>query len=104
MAGSGRRVGARKTGILHPGWKAALESDAYGDQNASTIFVAMATKLYMEWDTLSKERGLKKFASKIIVVDVLLYGHTARQLIAYFRTFLDVLKHHRDTLRLKKCK
>ena len=58
----------------------------------------------MELDTLAKERGLKFFASKIIFGDVLLYGHTARHLLYYFRTVLSVLKRHRATLKLKKCK
>ena len=61
-------------------------------------------KLQMKWETLSKERGLKNVASKIIVDDVLLYGRTAEQIIGYFRTVLDVLKHHRTTLKLKKLK
>ena len=30
--------------------------------NSAPIFVAMMMKLQMEWDTLSKERGLKLFA------------------------------------------
>ena len=58
----------------------------------------------MEWDTLAKEHVLKNVASKIIVDDVLLYGRTSRQILDYFRTVLDVLKHHRATLKLKKCK
>ena len=58
----------------------------------------------MEWDTLAKEHVLKNVASKIIVDDVLLYGRTSRQLLDYFRTVLDVLKHHRATLKLKKGK
>ena len=36
--------------------------------------------------------------------ELLLYGSTAEQILAYFRTVLDVLKHHHDTLKLKKCK
>ena len=44
------------------------------------------------------------FASKIIVDCVLLYRRTAEQLLTYFRTVLDVLKHHRATLKVKKCK
>ena len=47
---------------------------------------------------------MKNFASKIIVDDVLLYGRTDRQLLDYLRTVLDVLKHQRDILKLKKCK
>ena len=75
-----------------------------GDLNADPEFVAMTMKLHMEWGTLAKERGLKIVASKIIFGDVLLYRRTSRQLLDYFRTVLDVLKHHWDTLKLKKCK
>ena len=75
-----------------------------GALNAAPTFVAMMIKPYMEWSTLAKERGLKFFASKIIVDDMLLYGRTAEQLLDYFRIFLDVLKHHRSTLKLEKRK
>ena len=47
------------------------------------------------------ERGLKNVASKVIVDEVLLYGRTTEQLICYFRTVLDVLKHHITTLKLE---
>ena len=73
-----------------------------GALNAAPTFVAMMMKLHMEWDTLTKEHGLKFFASKIILDGVLLYGRTARQILAYFRTVVGVLKHHRTTLKLKK--
>ena len=72
-----------------------------GTLDAAPIFVAMIMKLRMEWYTLSKERGLKKISSNIIVDDVLLYGHTSGQNLAYFRTVLDFLKHHSATLKLK---
>ena len=45
---------------------------------------------------------MKNIASKIIVDDVLLYGHIDAQLLVYFITVLYVLKHHRVTLKLKK--
>ena len=61
-------------------------------------------KLQIEWYKLSKERGLKNVSSKIIFNDVLLYGLTSSQLLAYFRTVLDFLRHHRALLKLKKCK
>ena len=51
-----------------------------------------------------KRMWFKAVASIIIIDDVLLYGYTAEQLLAYFRTVLDVLKHHHATLKLKKCK
>ena len=75
-----------------------------GALNTAPTFVAMVMKLQMEWYTLSKERGLKNVASKIIVDDLLLYGRTAKQLLDYFRTVLDVLKRHRITLKPKNCK
>ena len=70
--------------------------------NSAPIFVAMMMKLDMEWDTLAKERGLKNILSKIIVDDVLLYGRPAEHILACFSTFLDVVKHHYDTLKLKR--
>ena len=35
-----------------------------GEFNAATKFVAMTSKLQNDWDTLSKERGMKNLASK----------------------------------------
>ena len=52
----------------------------------------------IEWDALVKDCGLKNVASKIMLTDVLLHGRTAKKILAYSRTVLDVLKHHRDTL------
>ena len=75
-----------------------------GALNAALKFVAMMMKLKIEWDTLSKERGSKNVASEIIVDRLLLYGRSANQLLDYFITVLDFLKHHRATLKLKKCK
>ena len=73
-----------------------------GSLNSDPTFVAMMMKIQMKWDTLVKEHGLNVFASKIIVDDVLLYGRTSEQLLAYFRTVLDFIKHHHATLKLKK--
>ena len=75
-----------------------------GALNADPTFVAIMTKLKMEWETLYKEHGFKNISSKSIDDDVLLYGRTYKQLLAYFRTVLDSLKHHHATLKLKKCK
>ena len=72
-----------------------------GALNAAPTFLSTMMKLHMEWDTLAKERGLTNVASKIIVDGVLLYGRTSRQLLDYFITVLDVLKHHLSTLKLK---
>ena len=75
-----------------------------GSLNTDPKFVAMMMKLKMEWDTLAKECGLKNILSEIIVDDVLLYGRTAKHLIAYSITVLEVLKHDHATLKLKRCK
>ena len=64
-----------------------------GALNEAPIFLAMGMKLQMEWGTLSKERGLKNVASKIIVDDMLLYGCTADQIRDYFGIVMYVLKH-----------
>ena len=62
------------------------------------------TNLQMEWDTLATERGLKNVSSKIIIGDVLLYGHIAEQILDYFRTVMDLLKHHHAKLKIKNWK
>jgi len=72
--------------------------------NSASTFVAMMTKLQKQWDTLAMDRGLSGISSKVIVDDVLLYGFTAGQLLKYFRAMLDILKHHRAMINLKKCK
>ena len=41
-------------------------------------------------------------ASNIGYGDMLVYGRTSEHLLAYFRTVLDVLKHHYYTLNTKK--
>ena len=51
--------------------------------------------------TLSKERELEIFASKIIVDDVLLCELKEKQLLEYFIIVLNVLKHHCATLKIK---
>ena len=77
LTSSGRRGVTWKTGIINPVFKSMVESDSY---------------------------GVPKCTSKIIVDDVLLYGLSAKQLLAYFGTVLDVLKYHRATLKLKRWK
>ena len=62
-----------------------------GDLNSDPILLAMMTKLQMEWETQANERGLKNVVSKIIIHDVLLYGCTAKHILAYFRTVLNIL-------------
>ena len=71
-----------------------------GELNTASTFVAILMKLQMEWDTLAMERGLKNIASKITVEYMLLFGSTANQLLAYFGTVLDVLKHDCTTIKM----
>ena len=52
----------------------------------------------------SQRTWFKIVASKIIFGDMLLYGCTARQILAYCISVLGVLKPHSATLKLKKCK
>ena len=52
------------------------------------------------WHT-SQITWFENVASKIIVDDVLLHGRTAGQILDYFKTVLDVLKHHCATLNMK---
>ena len=52
----------------------------------------------------AKEYGSKNVASNFFVDDMLYYGQIAKQLLEYFRTVVDVMKHHQNTLKLKKCK
>ena len=91
MASSGRRRGAQNTGILQPGHKAVVESDAYGGPKCSSKIC-------------SNDDEATTVASKIIVDDVLLYGRVAGHILAYFRTVLDILKYHCAILKLKKFK
>ena len=70
--------------------------------NPAPTFAAIMMKLQMEWDILAKESGLKFFASKIVVDDVLLYGLSEKHILAYSITVLDVLKHYRATLKMRK--
>ena len=58
-----------------------------GSSNSAPTFLAMTMKLQKKWDTLSKERDLKYVPSKIIVNDLLLYGHTAENILGYFEQF-----------------
>ena len=75
-----------------------------GALNSDSTFLEIMMKIQMKWYRLAKQRGLKHFASENIVDDVLLYGRTAEQMLDYFRTVLDVLKHRCATLKLKNCK
>ena len=51
----------------------------------------------------SQIMSFEKCRITIIVDDVLLYGCTAGQLLSYFITVIDVIKHHCATLKLKRC-
>eukprot|EP00957_Ditylum_brightwellii_P146960 11188725-Ditylum_brightwellii.AAC.1 len=64
----------------------------------------MMVQLQKKWNKLAAKRGIKHCASKVIVNDVLVYGREKQELLGYFRAVLDVLKHHRATVNLRKCK
>ena len=74
-----------------------------GFLNSHAIFVAMMATMQAEWEQKAAARGLKNVGSKIIVDDVLLYAPTIEDSLAYFRIILEVLQHHRVTIKLKKC-
>ena len=75
-----------------------------GALNSASTFVAMMMELQREWEALAAERGIKDCGSKVIVDDVLVYGRDQEQLLNYFQAVLDILKHYRATINLKKCK
>ena len=81
-----------------------MEGYANGALNSASTFVAMMMELQKEWETLALERGIKDCGSKVIVDDVLVYGRDQEQLLKYFQAVLDILKHYRATINLKKCK
>ena len=94
----------RKTGIIHPRLKSVVESNAcWGVKFSSWIFVNdyEATKGMVH---LCKGAQAQKLRFKNIVDSIFVYRSTSDQLLSYFRTVLDVLKHHRDTLNMKECK
>ena len=74
-----------------------------GALNEAPTFVEIMMKPKNEFNTLAKERRLK-MSHKNIADDVLLYGRTVKQILTYFKTLLNVLKHHHATLKLKRCK
>ena len=72
-----------------------MEGNSYGIPKSSSKICSNDDEATNVMDSL------KHFSSKLIVDDVLLYWHTAKQLLEYFRTVLGVLKQHQDTLKLK---
>ena len=101
MESSVRRGGLRKTGILHPGQKSVVESDAYGGPKCGSKICINDNEATYGMRYTSQRMWFKNVASKIIVDDKLLYGHTDEQLLAYFRTVLDALRHHCAKINLK---
>ena len=90
---------------------------------SSSIFVAMAADLKKAWDELAASRNIdtskvntalrgqhiplqmhESYGSEVIVDDILLYFEDVDILMAYFECALEVLQHHRVTVKLKKCK
>ena len=47
---------------------------------------------------------MENSSSKTIVDDLSLYGRTEEKLIEYFRTVLELMKHHHTTIKIKKRK
>ena len=74
-----------------------------GALNSTATFVAMMTTLQKEWEAKASKLGISGCGFKVIVDDVLLFGREEETLLRYFRVVLDMLKHHRATLKLKKC-
>ena len=94
-----------------------------GALNSSSIFVAMASDLKDAWDELAASRNIdtskvntalrgqdaphglhESYGSEVIVDDILLYAEDVDILMAYFECALEILQHHRVTVKLKKCK
>lgn len=75
-----------------------------GALNSAPTFIAMMMHLQARWEKLAAERGILGCGSKVIVDDVLIYGRKKDQLLQYFRSVLNVLKHYRATINLRKCK
>ena len=79
----------------------AVESDSYGGPKYSSNICSNDDEATDGMLNTSQRMWFEKCCIKIISDDVLLYGRTAGQLLSYFRTVLDVLKHRQATLKLK---
>ena len=75
-----------------------------GALNSAATFCAMMETLKQEWNKVAAEKQIQHCDTKVIVDDVLIYGRDSDELIRYFGVVVDVIKHHRATLKLKKCK
>ena len=76
----------------------------------------MVNEMQAEWNSRTEERSIKLFSStikkrgkddpgaKTIIDDVILYAHTVAALLKYFELVLEVLKHYRVTVKLRKCR
>ena len=104
MESSGVRGGALKTGIINPGRKALVESDAYWVTKFRYNICINDDEAKKVMGHTRKRTWIEMFCIKIIVDDVLMYGSTAEHILDYSRTVLNVLKHHCATLKLKKYK
>ena len=67
--------------------------------NTDPKCVAIMMKLHKEWDIWTKERKLKILDQKSLLIICF-----CMDLLAYFRTVLEVLKHNRATIKPKKFK
>jgi hypothetical protein len=106
-----------KTAFFTPSGKKRWTVMPMGSLNAMSIFVAMMSNLQSKWNEEAKIAGLHgsygsdinnpnnkdDYGSTVIADDVALYAAQPDTLLKYFRIVLNVLQHHRVTIKLKKC-
>ena len=100
----GRVIFTIKTGIIYPWIKLGVECDTYGVTKHISNICGNNDEATKWMGYIRKGAWAEKCRIKIIVCDILLYLITVDNLLEYFRTFLDVLKHHCATLKLDNCK
>ena len=97
-----------KTGFFVPNGKKRWTRMPMGALNSHATFCALTEKLKKKWNVqfkfLKKTEKVDSTGAKIIVDDILLYAVTLSNLIGYFREVLQVLREHRVTVNLKKCR
>ena len=82
----------QNTGIIHPRWKAAVESDDYGGPKRRSNIHSNDDEAKNVMGHTNQRTWFEKCCIIVFVDDVLLYGQTAKQLLDYFRTVLDIPK------------
>ena len=73
-----------------------------GALNSHAIFVCMMTVIQAEWNVLARQRNIFCCGSATIVDDICLWAVNVATMLLYFPVCLEVLKHYRATLKLKK--